>query len=165
MNTLIEGGSCDNWHVEYWHKVWDFCEGRLQGFRLALWRTMGALLAHHGRTMGALWVHCGRTLGAPWVHRGCNMGVPWAHSGRTMGAPWSQHALTKAHHSALTGILFWKIFWIASTPFHYLLWYQSFTTFFLKSAIKGKQKSSASKGRQNKRTSFVVARFKNVTLS
>ena len=64
-----KGGSCDNWCVEYWHKVWELYAGGLQGSRFA-----------------------------PWVHR----------------------VLPKAHLSAQTGTLFWNIFGIASTPFHYL---------------------------------------------
>ena len=64
-----KGGSCDNWHVEYWHKVWELYAGRLQGSRFA-----------------------------PWVH--C--------------------VQPKTHHSAQTGNLFWNIFRIASTHFHYL---------------------------------------------
>ena len=27
--------SCDNWRVEYWHKVWELYADRLQGFRFA----------------------------------------------------------------------------------------------------------------------------------
>ena len=36
-------------------------------------------------------------------------------------APWAYHVLPKAHYSAQTGTLFWNIFRIAGTPFHYLL--------------------------------------------
>ena len=60
---------CDNWRVEYWHKVWELYAGLRQGFKFA-----------------------------SWAHR----------------------VLQKAHYSAQTGTLFWNIFRIASTPFHYL---------------------------------------------
>ena len=69
QSRAIRGRSCDNWLVEYWHKVWELYASRLNGSRFA----------------------------------------PWAHL-----------VLPKAHYSAQTGILFWNIFRIASTTFHYL---------------------------------------------
>ena len=32
-----KGGSCDNWRVKYWHKVWELYAGRLQGSKFALY--------------------------------------------------------------------------------------------------------------------------------